>query len=76
MIHSLFFEEIGFKPENYSERVLYREAVQLACEHLMDTIYMEFNEADVINHDGIVVDYRAGTVLVPCNTVYKPEYLQ
>jgi 2,3-bisphosphoglycerate-independent phosphoglycerate mutase len=75
MIHSLFFEELGYNPKDYGTTVAYREAVQLACDYLMDTVYMDFNEADVINHRDIVVDYRAGTVLVPCNKVYKPEYL-
>ena len=75
MIHSLFFEEIGYNPFEYSTMTAHSEAVQLACQYLMDTVYMDFNEADVINHADIVVDYKAGTVLVPCNKVYKPEYL-
>jgi hypothetical protein len=75
MIHSLFFHEIGFVLHEYKADTAHKEAVQLACQYLMDTVYPEFNEADVIHHDGIAVDYRAGTVLVPCKKVYKPEYL-
>jgi hypothetical protein len=75
MIHSFFFREIGFNPDDYDVTHAYRNAVQLACQYLMDTLYMDFNEADVIQHENIVVDYKAGTVLVPCRQVYKPEYL-
>jgi hypothetical protein len=75
MIHSFFFHEIGFNPFEYSTMTAHQECVQLACQHLMDTVYMDFNEADVIQHDNIVVDYKAGAIIVPCKKVYKPEYL-
>jgi hypothetical protein len=75
MIHSLFFHEIGFNPSEYYSQKAYAEAVQLACDYLMDTVYDAFNEADVIDHENIRVDYVAGTVLVYCKKVYKPEYL-
>jgi hypothetical protein len=75
MIHSFFFREIGFNPDDYDVVLAYRNAVQLACQHLMDTVYMDFNEADVIQHENIVVDYKTGAVIVPCRQVYKPEYL-
>lgn len=53
-----------------------KEIIQLACDWLMDNVYMDFNECDVIrDYNSIVIDWKTGYVLVPCETVYKPEYL-
>lgn len=82
MIQTVTFQECGFDPADYENwdspnpYILRAEAVQLACEYLMDTIYPEFSESDVItSHADICIDWVACTVLVPVKQVYKPEYL-
>lgn len=81
MIQIVFFAECGFNPKDCffagMDVIKARaEAVQLACDYLMDTVYPEFNEGDVItSHADIMIDWVACTVLVPVNQVYKPEYL-
>lgn len=80
MLQIVSFAECGFCMNDYTADMgpheLRAEAVQLACEFLMDTVYPEFNEADVIiSHADIAIDWIACTVLVPVRQVYKPEYL-
>lgn len=78
-IHTLSFKELGITIAQFdglNALTAYKEIVQIACDFLMDTVYCEFNEPDVIpNHRDISVDWVAHTVLVPVNQVYKPEYL-
>lgn len=71
------FSECGFNPLAYDcDLIAAREAIQLACDYLMDSIYFEFNECDVIdNYRDIRIDWIANTVIIPVNYVYKPEYL-
>lgn len=79
MIIPVTFAECGFNPKDYPEdpRVLFQEAVQLACDFLMDVAFPEFNEADVIrDHRDITIDWTVGAILVPVAQVYKPEHLQ
>jgi len=77
MLHILHFEEAGFYPAHYAgmdpER-LRIEAAQLACEYLMDTIYAEYGEQDVIKgytSEHIRIDWKAETILIDVKKVYK-----
>ena len=69
------FREIGFNPEDWGEQNQV-VCIDFACQYLMDTIYCEFNECDVItNYRDIRIDWVAHTVIVPVKQVYKPEYI-
>jgi hypothetical protein len=80
MLHSLSFEEIGALASDYNgctPAEAFVDLVQLSCDYLMDTVYPEFNEPDVIPvYADIEIDWTAQTVLIPVRQVYKPEYLQ
>ena len=70
------FREIGFDPNGWPNGEVHMIAIDFACQYLMDTIYCEFNECDVItNYRDIRIDWVAHTVIVPVRQVYKPEYL-
>ena len=81
MIQIVSFSECGFNQRECwaTGKDLHgvrAEAVQLACDYLMDTVYPEFSENEVIpSYADITIDWVACTVLVPVNQVYKPEYL-
>lgn len=80
MIHCLSFAEIGTSASKYNgmtPREAFVDLVQLACDYLMDVVYPEFNEPDVIPcYNDIGIDWVAHTILVPVRRVYKPEYIQ
>jgi hypothetical protein len=77
----LTFREIGYNPDvdmsDLTPAQIRAEIVQLACNYLMDGRYAEFNEFDVIeSYDDILIDWRAGTVLVPVKPTWKRVTLQ
>lgn len=80
MLHSLTFEEIGARADSYNgctPSEAFVDLVQLSCDYLMDVVYPEFNEPDVIPcYADIEIDWTAHTVLIPVRQVYKPEYIQ
>lgn len=79
-LHILSFDEIGTTAAAYANATPHEafvDLVQLSCDYLMDVVYPEFNEPDVIPcYADISIDWAAQTVLVPVKQVYKPEYLQ
>lgn len=76
----LTFQEIGYNPEvdvsDLTSQQIRAEIVQLACNYLMDGRYAEFNEMDVIeSYDDIILDWAAGTVLIPVKCLGTPVTL-
>jgi hypothetical protein len=80
-IEILTFREIGYNPDvdvsDLTPAQIRAEIVQYACTYLMDGRYADFDEFDVIDrYDDILIDWWAGTVLVPVKPTWKRVTLQ
>lgn len=73
------FEELGIEVSQFNGQTpkqAYRDIVQIVCDYIMDEILPEFSESDVFQcYNDFSVDWVVGTILVPINDIYKPEYL-
>lgn len=76
LFQTVSFREMGFDPNQWIRFERPKVCIDYACQYLMDTLYAEFNECDVItDYRSIAIDWIAETVIIPVNQVYKPEYL-